>query len=592
MPSISHHRSSGAKPGSWFGPDSLAIGTKSLRIDDSFATSFAVVDYPAEVMAGWLEPLFAFPGRLDVAIHIEPVPSAQAADRLRRQRARLESSRRRGAERERLDDPELESAAADARELAYRVSCGAGRLFRVGIYLTVHAPSEMELAAEVARVRSVTDAMLIRLIPTTYRAVQGWCATLPLGIDPLRIRRTFDTEALTTVFPFASPDLPVPRDPEGLAVLLGVNATGAGLLLWDRWSLDNYNSVTLARSGSGKSYLTKLEVLRSLYQGVRVLIVDPEDEYERLAAAVGGTRVALGVDGVRVNPLDIPTTVTLSKDALRRRALFTHTVVAVLLGESLSGAEKAVLDTAILTAYQANGITDDPRTHARRAPTLVDVADVLAHSDSDAATSLAERLAPHIVGSFAGLFNGPTTFEAGGHLVVFSLKQLPDELKGVGTLLTLDAIWRQVTNLNVRTRRLVVVDEAWLLMSSTDGAKFLFRMAKAARKHWAGLAVITQDAADLLGTELGRAVVANAATQILLRQAAQAIDQVSDAFRLSAGERGFLLSATRGQGLISSGTTRAAFVSVASPFENSVATTDPQELAATANELHEEEDVL
>jgi type IV secretory pathway VirB4 component len=582
------YRRATRQPGSWYGPDSLEVCAKHLRIGDGFAASFAVADYPAEVMAGWLEPLFAYPGRLDVAIHIEPIPSAQAADRLRRQRARLESSRRHGASRERLDDPELEAAAADARELAYRVSCGAGKLFRVGIYLTVHAATEHNLAAEVARVRSMCEGMLLRLIPATFRAVQGWTTTLPLGLDPMRIRRTFDTEALATVFPFASPDLPVPSSG---GVLLGTNVTGSGLVMVDRWAMDNHNSVVLARSGAGKSYLTKLEALRSLYQGVQVLVVDPEDEYARLAAAVGGTYVALGKHGVRINPFDLPRNGTSSADAVRRRALFVHTVVAVLLGQALTGAERAVLDTAILAAYTDAGITDDVRTHTRPAPTLADVATLLAEQDSETARSLVERLAPHVSGSFSALFTGHSSTPATGHLQVFSLKALPEELKPIGTLLVLDAIWRQITS-SERRRRLCIVDEAWLLMKEPEGAKFLFRMAKAARKHWAGLAVVTQDAADLLDTELGQAVVANAATQILLRQAPQAIDAVASAFRLSAGERGFLLSATRGQGLIIFGASaRAAFQSAASNAENEIATTDPAELAGFANH-EDEEDTL
>ncbi|MEY9858556.1 type IV secretory pathway VirB4 component [Catenulispora sp. GAS73] len=576
---------------SWFGPDSIEVAARHVRIGEGWAASFAVADYPAEVMAGWLEPLFAYPGRLDVAIHIDPVPNAQAADRLRRQRARLESSRRHGAARERLDDPELEAAAADARELAYRVSCGAGKLFRVGIYLTVHAGSEQELAAEAARVRSLCEGMLLRLVPATFRAVQGWTATLPLGIDPMRIRRTFDTEALATVFPFASPDLPVPSTG---GLLLGTNATGSGLVMVDRWALDNHNSVVLARSGAGKSYLTKLEALRSLYQDVQVLVVDPEDEYARLADSVGGTYVALGEPGVRINPLDLPQHSATQSDAVRRRALFVHTVIAVLLGQTLTGAERAVLDSAILSAYAQAGITQDVRTHTRPAPTLKDVAALLAADGTETARSLAERLAPHTTGSFSGLFTGPTTTSAAGHLQVFSLKALPEELKAIGTLLVLDAIWRQVAT-GPRQRRLVIVDEAWLLMKEPEGAKFLFRMAKAARKHWAGLAVVTQDAADLLGTELGQAVVANAATQILLRQAPQAIDAVASAFRLSAGERGFLLSATRGQGLIILGASaRAAFQSAASPAENKIATTDPAELQAMTGheDSHDGEDDL
>ena len=566
------------------GPSSLEAGTRTLRVGESYAATFAVAGYPAEVAAGWLEPLLAYPARVDVSVHIDPVPAPIAADRLRRQRARLESGRRAGAERGRLDDPETEAAAADARELAYRVACGEGKLFGVGIYLTVYADTETELAETCAQVKSVADGMLLQLVPATFRTVQGWCSTLPLGLDLLKIRRTFDTDALATVFPFTSADLAVPAGANtgGFApspVLYGVNASGSGLVVWDRWSADNHNSVVLARSGAGKSYLTKLDILRSLYQGVQVLVVDPEQEYTRLAEAVGGTVIELGAPGVRINPLDLPQSGERSPDAVRRRALFAHTVVAVLLGTELTGGQRAALDTAILAAYENAGITEDVRTHSRPAPTLKNVAELLASSIEPEAASLAARLAPHTTGSFSGLFDGPTTTAAEGHLVVFALRQLPDELKAIGTLLVLDAIWRAVSDPSRRRRRLVVVDEAWLLMKEPAGARFLFKMAKAARKHWAGLAVITQDAADLLGTDLGQAVVANAATQILLRQAPQAIDQVSSAFRLSAGERAFLLTATRGQGLIACGTSRAAFASVSSPAEHAVSTSSPDEIA-------------
>jgi type IV secretory pathway VirB4 component len=554
------------------------VGTKTLAIGEgTHAETFAVAGYPAEVGNGWLEPILSYPERIDVAIHIEPVPSTVAADRLRKQRARIESGRRQSAERGRLDDPVTESAAADARELAYRVACGEGRLFDVGIYLTVFAGSEAELAETVAAVRSVADGMLLKLVPATFRTVQGWCTTLPLGLDALKIRRTFDTDALAACFPFTSDQLAQVADSTS-PVLLGVNGTGSGLVCFDRWSLDNHNSVVLARSGAGKSYLTKLDILRSLYQGVQVLVVDPEQEYVRLARAVGGTVIEVGAPRVRINPFDLPRQ-EHTPDAVQRRALFAHTVVAVLLSTELTATERAVLDTAILAAYERAGITDDVRTHSYAAPTLADIASILVEADSTEARSLAERLAPHTTGSFAGLFNGPTTTTADGHLVVFALKHLPEELKAIGTLLVLDAIWRQVTSPE-RRQRLCVVDEAWLLMKEPAGARFLFRMAKAARKHWAGLAVITQDAADLLDTDLGRAVVANAAIQILLRQAPQAIDQVATAFRLSEGERVYLLTATRGTGLINTGVSRAAFAAVASDDEHLLATTDPAELAA------------
>ncbi len=468
------------------GPSSLAVETKKLRIGEStHAATFAVAGYPAEVGNGWLEPILSYPARIDVAVHIEPIPARIAADRLRKQRARMESSRRHTAERGRLDDPMTESAAADARELAYRVACGEGCLFDVGIYLTVFAGTEADLDETVAAVRSVADGMLLRLVPATFRSVQGWTTTLPLGIDGLKIRRTFDTDALAACFPFTSDQLAQVVGSTS-PVLLGVNGTGAGLVCFDRWALDNHNSVVLARSGSGKSYLTKLDILRSLYTGVHVLVVDPEQEYVRLAKAVGGTVLELGAPGVRINPFDLPKD-EQSHDAVKRRTLFAHTVVAVLLGAELTASERAELDSAVLTAYERAGITEDVRTHTRDAPTLADVAAVLAARGSNEARSLASRLAPHTSGSFAGLFDGPTTTAVDGHLVVFALKQLPEEMKAIGTLLVLDAIWRQVTSPE-RRRRLCVVDEAWLLMKEPAGARFLFRMAKAARKHWAGLA--------------------------------------------------------------------------------------------------------
>ena len=559
------------------GPSSLEVGTQTLTVGSTYAATFAVADYPAEVAAGWLEPLLSFPARISVAVHIEPVPGPVAADRLRKQRARLESGRRHAATRGHLDDPATEAAAADARELAYRVACGEGKLFGVGIYLTIHADSADELAELTAQVRSLAEGILLRLVPATFRTVQGWCSTLPLGLDLLKIRRTFDTEALATLFPFTSGDLPLPQNSTS-AVLLGVNATDSGLVMWDRWAAPNHNSVVLAQSGAGKSYLAKLDVLRNLYQGVEVMVIDPEQEYARLAHAVGGTVVSLGAPGVRINPFDLPGAGD-SSDAIRRRTLFGHTVVSVLLGRDLTAGQHAALDGAILAAYERAGITNDARTHRQAAPTLRDVAELLGTSEAPDAAALAAELVPHTSGSFSGLFDGPTAHSAGGHLAVFALRELPDELKPIGTLLTLDLMWRRVSDPTNRRRRLVVVDEAWWLMKELAGARFLFRMAKASRKCWAGLSVVTQDAADLLSTELGLAVVSNAASAVLLRQAPQSVDQIAQAFRLSGGERAFLLSASRGQGLVMQGNSRAAFSSVASAREDEICTTDPAQLA-------------
>ncbi|MBT8226214.1 MAG: conjugal transfer protein TraC, partial [Dactylosporangium sp.] len=321
------------------------------------------------------------------------------------------------------------------------------------------------------------------------------------------------------------------------------------------------------------SYLIKLDILRSLYDRVQVSVIDPEDEYPRLCDAVGGTALQLGAPGIRINPLDIPPG-DHRADALTRRALFLHTLISVLLGDQPPPAERAALDAAILATYDRAGITNDPSTWSRPAPLLRDLTATLQAADTPTATTLAARLSPWTEGSFKDLFDGPTTYRPRGHLVVWSTRQLPDELRAPGMLLALDAIWRDVDVPataradGVGARRLVVVDEAWTLLRDGEGARFLFRMAKAARKRRAGLAVITQDAADLLGSDLGQAVVANAATQILMRQAPQAIDAITATFGLTAGEARMLLAAGRGEALLLAGAHRVSFQVVASAREH------------------------
>ncbi|MEU5565548.1 DUF87 domain-containing protein [Micromonospora musae] len=563
-------------------PASVEVTPRFLRVGDGYAATLVVTGYPAEVGPAWLEPLLSWPGRLELALHIDPLAAPVAAARLRDQRARFESSRRADAGRGKLADPVVEAAAEDAADLADRLARGAAKLFRVGLYLTVHARGEEELMEACAQVKAAAASTLIEVQPATWRHLAGWSTTLPLATDSLQLRRTMDTATLAAAFPLASADLPasLPGDPPAAGgVLYGINPDSQGVVWWDRWAQENHNSVVLARSGAGKSYFVKLEILRNLYQRVQVAVIDPEDEYLRLADAVGGTVVRLGMAGVKVNPLDVPAGDS-RPDVLTRRGLFAHTLIAVLLGEQPPPAERAALDRAILTAYRQAGITADPATHHRPAPLLRDVEACLQADDDPAARQLAARLAPWVHGSFSQLFDAPTTTRPDGHLVVWSLRHLPEELRGVGILLALDAIWRQVdTPGRSDVRRLVVVDEAWLLMRDGEGARFLFRMSKAARKRHAGLAVITQDVADVLGSDLGQAVVANAATQVLLKQAPQAIDAIGGAFGLTAGERRLLLAARVGTGLLISGTSRTSFEAVASAAEHLLCTTRPSDLA-------------
>jgi type IV secretory pathway VirB4 component len=564
------------------GPPGIQITPRRLDLGAGVCATLVVTGYPREVGLGWLEPLLTYPGRLDVALHIEPIPQQVAAARLRRQLARLEAGARSDYDNGRLIDYEGQAAADDAHTLAARLAKSQARLFRVGLYLTIHARNHTHLDEEISQVRALAATLLIDAKPAMFRQLPGWITTLPFGLDLLAMRRTFDTGAASAAFPFTSPDLHTNLGRH--AVLYGINSTSTSLVMWDRFAQDNHNSVILARSGAGKSYLTKVDILRSLYTGVEILVIDPEHEYARLTDAVGGAHIPLGADGVRLNPFDLPPgahhdSVHHDRDALIRRALFIHTLISVLLEEQLDPAAKAALDRGIIAAYHHAGLTTDPRTWTRRPPLLADLAHALDADDDPKGRELAARLAPYVTGSWKQLFDGPTTTQPDGHLITFSLRDLPDELKTVGTLLTLDAIWRRVSDPRHRRPRLVVVDEGWLLMRQVEGARFLYRMAKAARKHWAGLTVITQDAADVLGSDLGQAVVANAATQILLRQAPQALDRITEAFALTEGERALLASARRGQGLLVAGGDRVAFDVVSSPAEHALATTSPEFLA-------------
>jgi type IV secretory pathway VirB4 component len=567
------HHVAAAEGGSLLGPAALALEHDRVRIGERWRASFAVTGYPHEVGRGWLAPLLHAARDADVSLHIEPVPPQVAADRLRRQRARLESTRRLEAERGRLSDPTVAAAAEDAADLASRLARGESKLLRSGLYLAVSASSRAELDERIERLRAICASLLLHVVPASFRPLEGWLSTLPLGLDRLRLRRAFDTEALAASFPFAAAD--PSADPDG--ILYGLASSGAPLLL-DRFARENYNSVLLARSGAGKSYLAKLEALRLLFEGVQVFVLDPEDEYRRLCHAVGGVYLPLaGERSVTLNPLDLAT--AGSRTALAERTLFLAELVELLLG-NLASEELPVLERAVRACYAGAGISDEPATHARPAPLLTNLVRALS-ADGAVGASVASRLEPYASGSHSSLFARPSSAQPDGQLVCFSLRGLPERLKPPALLLCLDAIWRSLEG--PLRKRCVLVDEAWLLMREPAGAKFLYRLAKSARKRWCGLTTVTQDAGDLLASELGQSVIANAATQVLLRQAPQAIDRIAEAFHLSDGERRYLLSCPTGSGLLllasAHGEERVPLKVVASEVEHRLVTSDPAELA-------------
>jgi len=561
-------------------PSAVEVERDWLRTGETWQRTLAVVGYPREVGRGWLAPLLRAAGELDLALHIGPIPPALAADRLRRQRARLESSRRIDADRGRLTDPVLAAAVEDADELAGSLARGESRLFRSGLYLSVSASSREELEQRTERVKALCASMLLHVVPATFRAFDGWLSTLPLGSDRLGLRRTFDTAALAAGFPFASADPPLED-----GVLYGLTDSGAPVLV-DRFARTNFNSVVLAYSGAGKSYTAKLEALRLLYRSVQVFILDPEDEYHPLCEAVGGAYLPLtGPRAVALNPLDLPEAGGEEGRALDERILFLADLIELLAG-GLDGGELAVLDRSARAAYQTAGITSDPATHRRPAPLLADLVRAL-EAESETGRRLAERLSPYATGSHSSLFDRPTSVKPDSHLVCFSLRGLPERMRAPALMLTLDAIWRSLEG--PLRRRVVLVDEAWDLMRETPsatreapGARFLFRLAKKARKRWTGLTTITQDPGDLLDSPLGQAVVNNACERRLLRQSPQAIERVGQAFGLTPGERRYLLTCPVGHGLLLTDDQRIPLVAKASPAEHELVTSDPAELAEAA----------
>ncbi len=558
-------------------PSAVLVDRDWVRVGDTWQRALAVTGYPREVDQGWLAPLLRAAGELDLALHIAPMSPVIAADRLRRQRARLESSRRLDQDHGRLSDPALAAAAEDAQELASALARGESRLFRSALYLRVSGASLQELEERTARVRALCASMLLHVVPATFRAYEGWLSTLPLGLDRLRLLRTFDTPALAAGFPFASADPPLED-----GILYGLSESGAPVLM-DRFARNNFNAVALAYSGAGKSYAAKLEALRLLYRGVQVFILDPEDEYHALCAAVGGAYLPLtGPGAVALNPLDLPAGEVAR--ALDERILFLADLIELLAG-GLDGGELAVLDRAARAAYQHAGITNDPATHRRPAPLLADLVHTL-QQESETGGRLAERLSPYATGSHSSLFDRPTSVQPDSHLVCFSLRGLPERMRAPALMLALDGIWRLLEG--PLRRRIVLVDEAWDLMRATPGqtreapgARFLFRLAKQARKRWTGLTTITQDPGDLLDSPLGQAVVNNASQHLLLRQSPQAIDRVGQAFALTTGERSYLLRCPTGHGLLLTGEQRIPIQIKASPTEHQLVTSDPAELAAT-----------
>ena len=562
-------------------PSSIEIQSDHFRLGTKYGRTIYVYGYPRTLSTGWLSPLINIDEVLDISIYIYPVDTTVVMKNLRKKVTQLEADISLNAEKGHIRNPETDAAIQDAEELRDQLQLGYEKFFRFGLYVTLWADSLDELNYVQHKIETMFGQLMIFSKVATSQQEQGMNTTMPMATDQLQIRRNMNTSAISTSFPFTSADLTQER-----GILYGVNMHNQGLVIFDRFTLENANLVVFAKSGAGKSFAVKLEAIRSMMMGTEIVIIDPENEYQKLSDAVGGSYVRLSLNSdVRINPFDLPKVIDSedASDALRANLVTLHGLFRLMLGgtqigpngqpiSSLSANEEADLDQALIDTYARAGITSDPLTHQSTPPTIINLYDTLAHMGGSG-PQLAQRLRKYATGTFAGIFSQQSNIDINNQMVVFNIRDLEDELRPVAMYIVLNHIWNIVRA--KQKRRILIVDEAWQLMKYDDSANFLFSLAKRARKYYLGLTTITQDVEDFMSNKMGRAIVMNSSMQLLLKQSAAAVDVLSDVFKLTEEERKRLSSFPIGHGLFFAGQNHVHIQIVASDTETSLISTNP-----------------
>jgi type IV secretory pathway VirB4 component len=571
-------------------PASLEFESKQFKIGTRIARTYYVYGYPRQIYTGWLSSMINLDEVLDMSIYVYPVESQVVLENLRKKVGQLEAGIQIDADKGKVRDPGKQSAIQDAEELRDKLQVGEERFFRFGLYFTIYANSDDEMEYVTHKVESVLAQQLVYSKPASAQQEQGLNSTIPQFTDQLQIRRNMNTGAISTSFPFTSADLS-----QDTGILYGINMHNSGLVIFDRFSLENGNSVVFAKSGAGKSFTVKLEALRSMMFGTEVFIIDPENEYQRMAEAVGGAYVRLSLNSpTRINPFDLPQVIETedADNALRSNLITLHGLLRLMMGgaqaqmassqngggmiaPALSPVEESDLDAALIETYSKAGITNDPLTHKSPPPTIADLYDTLLHMGGTG-PQLAQRLRKYTSGTFAGIFSQQSNIDINNPLVVFNIRDLEDELRPVAMYIVLNFIWNKTKS--DKKKRILIVDEAWQLMKYEDSANFLFSLAKRARKYNLGITTITQDVEDFMGSRMGRAIVANASMQILLKQSSSAVDVLADTFKLTSEEKKRLSQFPVGQGLFFAGSNHVHIQIAASPTETSLITTNPDQV--------------
>jgi conjugal transfer ATP-binding protein TraC len=570
-------------------PSSIEFSGTHFQLGTRYARSYYVYGYPRQIYTGWLSGLVNVDEVLDLSMYIYPVESQVVLENLRKKVTQLEAGIQIDGEKGRVRDPGKQAAIIDAEEMRDKLQVGEERFFRFGLYFTLYAGSLDELEFVSHKIESMLGQQLVYSKPATSQQEQGLNSTVPQMADQLQIRRNMSTGALSTSFPFTSADLTQEN-----GILYGINMHNSGLVIFDRFSLENGNSVVFAKSGAGKSFTVKLEALRSMMFGIEIFIIDPENEYQRMCEAVGGAYVRLSLNSAtRINPFDLPKVVDSEEadNALRSNLITLHGLLRLMMGgaqaqmqanggammPALAPSEEADLDAALIETYAKAGITNDPLTHTGIPPTINDLYDTLLHMGGSG-PQLAQRLRKYTSGTFAGIFSQQSNINIDNPLVVFNIRDLEDELRPVAMYIVLNFIWNK-TKTDLR-KRILIVDEAWQLMKYEDSANFLFSLAKRARKYNLGITTITQDVEDFMGSRMGRAIVANASMQFLLKQSSSAVDVLSGVFKLTSEEKKRLSQFPVGQGLFFAGQNHVHIQVVASPTETGLITTNPAQVQA------------
>ncbi len=557
-------------------PLELEIDFNHIQIGDMYYRTLFVSGYPRFVGPNWLSPIINFEHSLRISSFYYPVDNKIILEKLKRKIGEIEATLYGQMEGRKAVDPSLKVALSDAQQLQDSIAEGTEKYFHFGMYITISARDLKTLDKIARNAISTLAAISVSAKSALLQQEQGVVTTQPVGLDKIYVTRNMDTTSLATTFPFVTSELTMDH-----GIMYGINQHNRSLVIFDRFDLENANTVVFAKSGAGKSYFVKLEAVRSLMLGTQLIIIDPEREYKDLCDAVGGSYISFSQDkGHKMNPFELSGLGDANDDELRMKLLSLQGFFRILF-EGLNNIEMSILDRALLLTYREKGITLDPSTQrGNQPPMLEDLYKVLKGMSEEDAHNMARRLERFIIGSGAGIFNEASTVQINNPFTVFSIRDLQEELRPMAMYLMLDYIWTVIRK--DKRKRIMVVDEAWYMMQNPDSAKFMYSIAKRARKYYLGLTTITQDVDDFLKNDMGRAIISNSAIQVLMKQSPSSIERLQTVFNLSEGEKNFLLNCEQGQGLFFAGANHVGIQVVSSVIENELITTNPKEMEAKA----------